>query len=77
MAKKADLLEQAKELKLAVTDKNTIAEIEAALKAAESKKTDDEVVTILEQKGICTSRCCSGTTDYWTGRNSSYVVWIK
>ena len=32
MAKKADLLVEAKELKLAVTDKNTIAEIEAAIK---------------------------------------------
>lgn len=34
MAKKADLLEKAKELKLEVTDKNTIAEIEAAIQAA-------------------------------------------
>ncbi|MEO5498948.1 MAG: 50S ribosomal protein L1, partial [Candidatus Saccharimonadales bacterium] len=34
MAKKAELLEQAKELKLEVTDKNTIAEIEAAIQAA-------------------------------------------
>lgn len=33
MAKKAELLEQAKELKLDVTDKNTIAEIEAAIKS--------------------------------------------
>lgn len=49
MAKKAELLEQAKELKLEVTDKNTIAEIEAAIQAAgptaqavetESEKTD-------------------------------------
>lgn len=34
MAKKADLLEKAKELNLEVTDKNTIAEIEAAIQAA-------------------------------------------
>lgn len=34
MAKKAELLEQAKSLKLDVTEKNTIAEIEAAIKAA-------------------------------------------
>jgi large subunit ribosomal protein L1 len=34
MAKKAELLEQAAELKLEVTDKNTIAEIEAAIEAA-------------------------------------------
>lgn len=34
MAKKADLLEKAKELKLEVTEKNTIAEIEAAIQAA-------------------------------------------
>lgn len=34
MAKKADLLEKAKELKLEVSEKNTIAEIEAAIHAA-------------------------------------------
>lgn len=34
MAKKADLLEKAAELKLEVTEKNTIAEIEAAIAAA-------------------------------------------
>lgn len=46
MAKKAELLEQANKLKLDVTDKNTIAEIETAIKAAEEKKSDDkEVVT--------------------------------
>ena len=33
MAKKADLLEQAKKLGLEVTEKNTIAEIEAAIKS--------------------------------------------
>ena len=35
MAKKADLLEKAAELKLEVTEKNTIAEIEAAIAATE------------------------------------------
>lgn len=35
MAKKADLLEKAKELKLEVSEKNTIAEIEAAIAGAE------------------------------------------
>lgn len=46
MAKKAELLEAAHKLKLDVTEKNTIAEIETALKAAEEKKGDDkEVVT--------------------------------
>ena len=35
MAKKADLLEKAKELKLEVTEKNTIAEIEAAIAGVE------------------------------------------
>ena len=34
MAKKAELLEQAKKLKLEVTAKNTIAEIELAIKDA-------------------------------------------
>ncbi|HET8690354.1 MAG TPA: 50S ribosomal protein L1 [Candidatus Saccharimonadales bacterium] len=36
MAKKADLLAQAKDMDLKVTDKNTIAEIEAAIKQASS-----------------------------------------
>lgn len=49
MAKKADLLEKAAELKLDVTEKNTIAEIEAALKAAEEKKGDDKEV-VAERK---------------------------
>lgn len=38
MAKKAELLEQAHELKLDVSEKNTVAEIEAALQGAEKKK---------------------------------------
>lgn len=46
MAKKADLLEKAAELKLEVTEKNTIAEIEAAIKSAEdtSAPTEDKNV---------------------------------
>lgn len=49
MAKKAELLEQAHRLKLEVSDKNTIAEIEAALKVAEEKKGDDKEV-VAERK---------------------------
>ena len=37
MAKKADLLEEAKELGLSVTEKYTIAEIEAAISSADKK----------------------------------------
>ena len=37
MAKKADLLKTAKTLKLKVTDKNTIAEIETAIKGHTAK----------------------------------------
>ena len=49
MAKKADLLAEAKELKLSVTEKNTIAEIEAAIKSASQQvdkaaSVDKEVV---------------------------------
>lgn len=47
MAKKAELLEKAAELKLDVTEKNTIAEIEAAIEAANTPKeaeTDKDVV---------------------------------
>lgn len=42
MAKKADLLEKAKELKLEVSDKNTIAELESLIQAAESSKQHTE-----------------------------------
>lgn len=38
MAKKAELLEESKKLKLEVTAKNTIAEIEAAIKGADTSK---------------------------------------
>ncbi len=40
MAKKAELLEKAKELKLEVTEKNTIAEIEAAIASVDAPKTE-------------------------------------
>ena len=48
MAKKADLLDEAKKLGLEVTEKNTIAEIEAAIAGADKKsdtKEDKEVVS--------------------------------
>lgn len=46
MAKKAELLEEAKKLGLEVTDKNTIAEIEAALEAAPAaEETTEEKAT--------------------------------
>lgn len=44
MAKKADLLEKAAELKLEVTAKNTIAEIEAAIATAENHGAKEPVV---------------------------------
>lgn len=44
MAKKAELLEKAKELKLEVTEKNTIAEIEKAIADAEHHETREAVV---------------------------------
>jgi len=42
MAKKADLLEEAKKLKLDVTEKNTIAEIEAAIASSKIKVVSDK-----------------------------------
>jgi large subunit ribosomal protein L1 len=45
MAKKADLLAQAKDLGLAVTEKNTIAQIEEAIKKSEHTETVAETVT--------------------------------
>lgn len=52
MAKKAELLEKAKELKLEVTDKNTIAEIEAAIASADTEEITEvvEAVEIAEEK---------------------------
>lgn len=44
MAKKADLLEKAKELKLEVSEKNTIAEIEEAIAQAEHHEVREAVV---------------------------------
>ena len=44
MAKKADLLEKANELKLEVTEKNTIAEIEAAIAGAEKHEVREATV---------------------------------
>jgi large subunit ribosomal protein L1 len=44
MAKKADLLAQAKELKLDVSEKNTIAEIETAIAGAEKHEVREAVV---------------------------------
>lgn len=44
MAKKADLLEKAKELKLELSEKNTIAEIEAAIAGAEHHEVREAVV---------------------------------
>lgn len=52
MAKKADLLEEAKKLGLEVTEKNTIAEIEAAIKNAgdQSGSSADEAQESVEEK---------------------------
>jgi len=49
MAKKADLLEEAKKLGLAVTEKNTIAEIETAISGA-STEVAVEAVEVVEEK---------------------------
>ena len=53
MAKKADLLEKAKELKLKVTERNTIAEIEAAIAEVSQPKakTEDKEV-IVEREAV-------------------------
>lgn len=44
MAKKADLLEKAKELKLEVSEKNTIAEIESAIAGADKHEVREAIV---------------------------------
>lgn len=54
MAKKADLLEKAKELQLEVSDKNTIAEIEAAIASANTEELIEvvEAVEIIEEEKV-------------------------
>ncbi len=54
MAKKAELLEEAKKLKLEVTEKNTIAEIETALASSKQKAVSSKEDT--EDKEIITER---------------------
>lgn len=49
MAKKADLLEEAKKLGLTVTEKNTIAEIEAAIAAADTPAEAEETVEATDE----------------------------
>ena len=50
MAKKAELLEKAAELKLSVSEKNTIAEIEAAIAAAEKPAATSEDKDIIAER---------------------------
>lgn len=57
MAKKAELLEKAKELKLDVTAKNTIAEIEAAINSASV----EEVVVEAEQAEVVAEKADAKT----------------
>lgn len=58
MAKKADLLEEAKKLKLDVTEKNTIAEIEAAIAGAEKapEKKEEKKEEASEDKDVVAKR---------------------
>lgn len=50
MAKKADLLAEAKELGLEVTEKNTIAQIEEAIKAADTEVVTEDIVAIKDNE---------------------------
>ena len=52
MAKKLELLERAKKLKLDVTHKNTIAEIEAAIKTAEETLKPEKVAKIEKETAV-------------------------
>ena len=52
MAKKAELLEKAAELQLAVSDKNTIAEIEAAIAEAESGTPESSKPQVADRKSV-------------------------
>ncbi len=52
MAKKADLLAEAKTLGLEVTEKNTIAEIEAAIAAAPAAENDTALVELEREEVV-------------------------
>lgn len=69
MAKKAELLAEAKKLKLDVNGKNTIAEIEAAINEVANKKQTKSVATKTETKDRKTSTA-GGDTDGNTQENS-------
>ena len=56
MAKKAELLEKAAELKLAVSEKNTIAEIEAAIAEAESGAPENSKPHEIKDKDVIAER---------------------
>lgn len=78
MAKKADLLERAVELKLEVSDKNTIAEIEAAIATAEKHevreahvakagKRSEKALKEADEKSEKEARKAAGDTSSQTG----------
>ena len=52
MAKKAELLEKAKEYGLKMTDKNTIAEIEAAIAETQAQPTVEEQIVEDEREEV-------------------------
>jgi len=54
MAKKPELLEKAKKLKLDVTHKNTISEIESAIKIAESTLKPEKIAKIEKETAVTT-----------------------
>lgn len=84
MAKKAELLEKAKELKLEVSDKNTIAEIEKAIaeaehhevreaKVAKAGKRSEKAIKEGEEKEAKEARKASGDTTPQTHEAEAHV----
>lgn len=63
MAKKADLLERAKELGLEVSDKNTIAEIEAAINSAGAIDAEQEIAKDEKQAAKAGKRSLKAQTE--------------
>ncbi len=84
MAKKAELLEKAKELKLDVTEKNTVAEIEEAIaatehhevreaKVAKAGKRSEKSLKEVEEKEAKEARKASGDTTPQSDEAESHV----
>lgn len=74
MSKKPELLETAKKLKLDVTSKNTIAEIEAAIKTAETTLKPEKVAKVEKETSVTTKTPETGVKLAKAGKRSEKAI---